>query len=306
VTIGIAAICRIGDDPFIVGAADRMLTAGDIEFEHSEPKVVPLAARIVAISAGDVAAHLTICSAARAEIKRGRVSEVAAAAEIVGAAYRDYRGRVAERRILAPLGLTIDTFFAHQRELAGDVASQVTRALADQTADVETIVAGVDEQGGHIYMIADPGQVTCYDTIGFAAIGNGSRHAASHLLQLGYTPRTSFPRAAVLVHLAKKRAEVAPGVGPATDGFGVGDRYYFPVSDELSERLTAICLKMREREATLLERAVEEFDEYVCEHVMPRYASAVSAAAPPTPAVARRRSSRPGGAPAGRRREGGA
>src|SRR5262249_20809663 len=155
------------------------------------------------------------------------------------------------------------TFFAHQRDLAEDVASRVMRALADQSAGVETIVAGVDEQGGHIFLIADPGQVTCYDGIGFAAIGNGSRHAASHLLQLGYTPRVPFPRAAILVHVAKKRAEVAPGVGPTTDGFGVGDRYYFPVADELSARLTTICRNLRRSEAAILEASVAEFAEYV-------------------------------------------
>jgi 20S proteasome alpha/beta subunit len=262
-TVGIAAICRMGADPFIVGAADRMLTAGDIEFEHPEPKVMPLASRIVALFAGDVTAHLSIYTAARAEIGRSSVLDVATAAEIVGAAYREYRGRVAERRILTPLGLTMDTFFARQRDLTTEVATQVTRALAAQSADVETIVAGVDDRGGHVFLIADPGQVTCYDGIGFAAIGNGSRHAASHLLQLGYTPRVPFPRAAVLVHVAKKRAEVAPGVGPTTDGFGIGDRYYFPVADEVSGRLAMICRGIREREAAILEEAVAEFTDYV-------------------------------------------
>jgi 20S proteasome alpha/beta subunit len=263
VTVGIAAICRMGDSPFIVGAADRMLTAGDIEFEHPEPKVVPLASRIVALFAGDVTAHMSICRAARAQITRSHVLDVATAAEIVGAAFRDYRGRVAEQKVLTPIGLTLDSFFARQRDLTDELATQVTRALADQSAGVETIVTGMDEHGGHVFLIADPGQVTCYDGIGFAAIGNGSRHAASHLLQLGYTPRVPFPRAAVLVHVAKKRAEVAPGVGPTTDAFGIGDRYYFPVSDEFSARLTAICGRIREQESAILESAVAEFADYV-------------------------------------------
>src|SRR5262245_27861323 len=114
---------------------------------------------------------------------------------------------------LAPLGLTMGSFIAQQRDLAADVVTRVSRAIAEQSAGVETIVAGVDEQGGHVFHITDPGQVTCYDGIGFTAIGNGSRHAVSYLLELGYTPQEPFSRAAVLVYAAKKRAEIAPGVG---------------------------------------------------------------------------------------------
>ena len=217
-----------------------MFTAGDIEFEHPEPKILPLAPRIVVLFAGDVTAHLAIYSTARAEISRSGVTDVALAAEIVGEAYRAYRGRVAERTILAPLGLTMDSFVAHQRTWPPSVATRVTRAVSEQSAGVETIVAGMDERGGHVFLIADPGQVVCYDGIGFAAIGGGSRHAPSLLLQRGYTPRMPFARAAVLVYVAKKRSEVAPGVGSTTDGFGIGDRYYLPASDELSGRLAAI------------------------------------------------------------------
>jgi 20S proteasome alpha/beta subunit len=263
VTVGIAAICRLDDTPYVVGAADRMLTAGDIAVEHPHPKIIALTPRIVALSAGDVTAHLAIGRAAEAEIGRLQVSDVAAAAEIVGAAYRSYRGRMAELRILAPMGLTMSSFITHQRELAPDLAAQVSRAIADQVADVETIVAGVDEQGGHVFHVGDPGQVTCYDGIGFAAIGNGGRHAVSFLLQVGYTPQVALSRAVVLVYTAKKRAEVAPGVGSTTDVFGIGAKYYFPPDDETRARMETAFQTIRDGEQAALEAAIAEFDRYV-------------------------------------------
>jgi 20S proteasome alpha/beta subunit len=290
-TVAIAAICHLDDTPYVVGAADRMLTAGDIAVEHPHPKIVALTSRIVALSAGDVTAHLAISRAAAAEIGRRRVSDVAAAAEIVGAEYRGYRGRVAELRILAPLGLTRSSFIAHQRELATDLAAQVSRAMADHVADVETIVAGVDDQGGHVFHVGDPGQVTCYDGIGFAAIGNGSRHAVSFLLQVGYTPQVALSRAVVLVYTAKKRAEVAPGVGSTTDIFGIGERYYFPPDDETRARMETAFRTIRDGEQAVLEAAIGEFDDYLRAAILacPRRASASSAHAEATPDRARGR-----------------
>ena len=85
----------------------------------------------------------------------------------------------------------------------------------------------------------------------------------SYLLELGYTPQEPFSRAAVLVYAAKKRAEIAPGVGANTDGFGIGDRYYFPVEDETRDQLQAAFRTIRDGEQAALAAAILGFDEYV-------------------------------------------
>src|SRR5437868_4735953 len=51
----------------------------------------------------------------------------------------------------------------------------------------------------------------------FVAAGGGQWHAASQFMFAGYTRWWSFPNALSLLYAAKKRAEVAPGVGTGTD-----------------------------------------------------------------------------------------
>jgi 20S proteasome alpha/beta subunit len=51
-----------------MGASDRMLTAGDIQFEPEQPKVVPVSTSIVIMYAGD--------SAVQAEVLLKVVSDI--------------------------------------------------------------------------------------------------------------------------------------------------------------------------------------------------------------------------------------
>jgi hypothetical protein len=66
VTVCVAAIC---DGDTIFGAADRMLTAGDIQFEPPDVKITPLTTSIVVMTAGDSALHAEILHAVRARIR---------------------------------------------------------------------------------------------------------------------------------------------------------------------------------------------------------------------------------------------
>ncbi len=63
------------------------------------------------------------------------------------------------------------------------------------------------------------GEIACYDSVGFAAIGYGRRHAESQFMFARYTSAARPTDAILLTYVAKKRAEVAPGVGMATDMF---------------------------------------------------------------------------------------
>lgn len=49
-TVCVAAMC---DTNVIIGASDRMLTAGDIQFEPQQPKIIPLSNSVVVMIAGD-------------------------------------------------------------------------------------------------------------------------------------------------------------------------------------------------------------------------------------------------------------
>jgi hypothetical protein len=119
----------------------------------------------------------------------------------------------AERDILHPLGLTGETFISVQKEMSADFITAVGQQIIDyRMPKTSSIVCGVDVSGSHIYVIND-GDSGCFDDIGFASVGAGANHANSQFMLNEYTPQATAADAIFLTYLAKRRAEVAPGVG---------------------------------------------------------------------------------------------
>jgi len=133
---------------------------------------------------------------------------------------------------------------------------------------VEAIIAGVDGSGGHIYF-TNKDCVRCHDSVGFAAIGVGGWHADSQFMFAGYAKWASVPKCLLLSYVAKKRAEVAPGVGQETDMFAIVGTSepllhnfvmaypYVQVSQMHIDNLAKIYGSMIKTEAQALSSAVE-------------------------------------------------
>jgi hypothetical protein len=103
-----------------------------------------------------------------------------------------------------------------------DLSDAFVMRLADQMQDyrgpdVEALIVGVDENGASIYFVDEKGTLNCASDVGFAAIGLGSWHARSRLMQAGYVRTSPYIPALAVLYTAKKNAEIAPGVGKATD-----------------------------------------------------------------------------------------
>ena len=128
-----------------------------------------------------------------------------------------------ENAILAPLGLDMNSFLAKQRGMDSDLVKQIASRLAQfESPGVEAIFCGLDATGAHIYIVNNSANVICHDVVGFAAIGAGYWHADSQFMFANHTREKSFPETLLLTYSAKKRAEVAPGVGADTDMFIIG------------------------------------------------------------------------------------
>lgn len=128
-----------------------------------------------------------------------------------------------------------------------------------------TIFCGVDTTGQHIYVTHDS-DVGCYDAIGFASIGIGARHANSQFMFQGHTPRSPLAETLLLTYIAKKRAEVAPGVGSETDIFLIGPTlgsYTSSLNDELIKKLAGVYANILKRERKEQDRAKLEMSSYV-------------------------------------------
>ncbi len=218
-----------------------MLTAGDIEFEPPQTKIYRLGESAIALVAGDASVQATICNNTYLKAARDNVTKVDEIAEMYAWHFAKYRRERNERTFLAPLGMNMTEFVTQQRNMLPEEVSRLMRSLTYEELEVEAIVTGVDALGAHIYVIRDPGIKTCNDGIGFAAIGIGAKHAESQFMLARYNFREPFYKALLLTYTAKRKAEIAPGVGLATDLFTIDAPTGFtPAHETIISRLGAI------------------------------------------------------------------
>lgn len=217
-TVCIAAISGTA----IIGASDRLVTYGDTEYEQSEPKILQLASNTVALTSGSPEAHVRIHSRVSTRLVGVTDPTVDQIAEFYAEEFALLRRQKAERKYLTPLGLTTWSFLNNQTNLTAAALHTLMEHLAEEDLGSEAIIAGVDQSGPHIYVVEDPGEATCYDMDGWAAIGSGFRHADQQFIRDKYHRKWAMDEAFLLTYLAKKRADITPGVGPQTDMFFIG------------------------------------------------------------------------------------
>jgi len=224
-TVCIAAIYN-GNS--ILGISDRMITAGDVQFEPPSPKIVDVTNSIVVMTAGDANIQTQllntispiIINKVNAEPQKWiSVSEVA---DLYRNTYIKIRSDLAEKAILSPYGLDYDSFISRQKSMSDEFVNDLSYKLRQFSIEAaHTIVAGLDESGPHIFVVRND-NVSCDDRVGFAAVGIGSNHAISHFMLSGYTRSSPEPKALLTIHQAKKKSEASPGVGQDTDMFVLG------------------------------------------------------------------------------------
>jgi hypothetical protein len=271
VTVCVAAISV----NMIFGASDRMITAGDIEFEPEHSKIWQLTTSIAAMVAGDIGVQSEISQPVLAIIRERieaspkewiKISEVA---HLWAQFYSQVKARRAEQLILRPLGLTSETYITRNRDLSPELASKIAQELMNfDMPSVQTIITGVDSEGAHIYVVTGD-HIQCQDKIGFAAIGVGAWHAESQFMFNGHTPNRLLPETMLLTYSAKKRAEVAPGVGENTDMFMVGPTLgsYISFYPETLEKLDRIYVSARADHLKADQQAFKAVNEYVMDTI---------------------------------------
>jgi hypothetical protein len=213
----------------VFGASDRMITSGDIEFEPGRMrKAFWFTKSIVAMWAGEAAYQAEVLEAVHRRVA-ARSTEandwsVREVADLYVEEWLAAKRRRAEQQILAPVGLTADGLLSGKHGLRDTVVTRLIESMIEYELPGEregitaTIITGIDrdhpnnEVGAHLYRVWN-GHASCEDAIGFAAIGAGSWHANSQLMLAGYHRLAVFEEALWLTYLAKRRAEVAPGVG---------------------------------------------------------------------------------------------
>jgi len=263
VTVCIGAVCA---DPegrvagAVVVASDRMVTlAGLTEFEHEVPKITPITGKAVALTAGDAQRGSRLVRDTAASIPSGTVT-VDDVVKTMVTRYVDQRRRLIEAEIFTPRGITEDEFYKElQQKLLPQIVGGIDRQVVEFNYGADLLVGGVDDAGGHLYVIHNPGIATDTAPIGFRAIGSGWLHAMQSMIGFGHTAERSLHETVFSVYASKRRAEVAPGVGRDTDVAvivpggvkfvapsileqlaGLYEEYQRPVSHELMQKVAKL------------------------------------------------------------------
>jgi len=220
VTICIAALYSKGEG--YVLASDQMTTAHfpiGYEFETDEvEKIVKVddSSPVYALISGDVLFANKVIEYARRQITVDGIKDVANIAEAVRVAYQKARLTRIIQNELEPRGMSLSDYHDKQQKLLAPLVQMIDNAFKTYNPRVEFIIAGKDEGASHIFTIVNPGDSTCNDALGYAAIGSGAPHAIYSLIEGAYKKSLDKEQVEKIVKEAKKRSEVAPGVGRAT------------------------------------------------------------------------------------------
>ena len=244
-----------------------MLSAPDIKFEPPQRKLYPFNENTVALVAGDPYAQISICDETARVLKlkpRLRTKEIA---DLYAEAFSAHRRQLAEAKHLKPLGLDANSFMDRSQDFRSDLVSDLRLAMQREILDAETIIAGRDDTGAHLFVVTDPGIVTCADSVAFASIGTGKPHADSYFMMAHHTRNTHSHKVLLDTYIAKRRSEVSPTVGPTTDLFFIGNDGFREVADEIQQRLEAIREELDRRIATAADVATKDATAAINEYV---------------------------------------
>lgn len=262
-TVCIAAVCNLG----IVGISDRMVTTGDIEFEHPASKIIQLTPNIIAMIAGNDSFQIEILQQLYKFIHLDKTQSfnVKDTVDLYIACKENIENKKIEQNILRPLGLSYEKLSDNYLSLVKHDIHNYQRFDIPATS---VIIAGIDSEGDHIYTINKHygdhiNQISCHDRIGFAAIGIGARHASSQLMLSNYNPICNFSESLLFVHNAKKRSEVAPGVGNNTDMILVQDSGCITIDQKIIFDLDKIYKEVIKKESNIQLLAKKKVDSYI-------------------------------------------
>ena len=217
-TICLAGICQEDGQQYAVVAADRMVTLGGfIEFEHGVPKMAHPSAQAVVMVAGDTLVGTRLAREV-SEALDGAVPRTPGIARDLAMKYSEVRTQALETQILSTRGLTLQMYYGAHQSLNQQITMMLDQQMNQYNLGVELLLAGVDQDGAHIFSVHNPGGAELqHDVIGYAAIGSGAIHAVQSMIGFKHSSSAGLRETIFRAYSSKRRAEVAPGVGEETD-----------------------------------------------------------------------------------------
>ncbi len=247
-----------------VTMSDRKVTVGDMEYEPNQTKVASFGNCLVLV-AGDLAIHSQAIQDTDKELKSRHLPSRDIAI-IYGRAIQAVNARHAESEILAPLGLNTDAFQAKQKDFSQGFVDTITSQLQNrQPSDVEALVVGSNGERAQIFLVDSRGREYCMDDAGFAAIGIGAWHAKSRLMSVGHVSSRILAPTLAALFAAKRSAELAPGVGSATDINIILKDAHFPLWSSVRTEIERLFASYNRQAVSLGDQMTAELQSFLDE-----------------------------------------
>lgn len=236
VTQLVGAICDKGKA--LVAVSDRMLTGPASTYEQSMSKGVFLSDNAFAMLCGSVEIGYSIANWACQYVRENNLTKLNRIVEQTGRAFQEAREHQIVQNYLGRYGIrSMKHWHQVQRELRDGVATTLAAQIQAYKLDVQLMVAGISDGRAHLYVVNDSKGIEPRYMTGFCCVGSGWIHAATTFARYSYDMSFSLSEALYVAYEAKGRAELAPGVGQATDVFVVDSRGIHVITQETHGQL---------------------------------------------------------------------
>lgn len=251
----VGAICQGGKT--VVTVSDRMVGTGDmtLQFEQPRRKAVLLCSNAVVLMAGTIHEPDLI---RKAQLGAKGKDDLLIIADTLKDVFQEFREKHLVDEVLRPqTGMkSLDQWRDEQSKLHDSTVLNVSRDIEKYELGLSLLLAGVDTEG-HLIRLGDPGTYRSFDYLSYCCIGMGDRHADNVFAWYKYSREVGLNEALYIAFEAKKKAEMAGGVGSSTDILIIDQDSISEVEESTIKKLEHI---YNEREA---QRECQKFDDSV-------------------------------------------
>jgi hypothetical protein len=233
----VGVICDDGNT--VITVSDRMVSTGDMTLSYDRPrfKGVKISDNAVIMTAGTVHEPellRVVCG------KAGRMDKIQDIVEEVVEVYHQIREKYIINEVLRSIGIkSFSEWHDLQKKLHDGIVMRIDREITEYDLGLHLLLAGFDGEG-HLIRVGNPGTFSSYDNLSYCCVGIGNRHADTIFAYHKYSRSFSRNEAIYISFEAKKRAELAGGVGESTDILIIDKNGIVSLDNKTIEELKAI------------------------------------------------------------------
>lgn len=258
-TICIGAICNKGKA--VVIATDRMVTSQfpPIGYEHPSSKIETLTDKSVFLISDDILLAAEVLKRTKAKLSSSRSTRIDDITKTVCESYKEYKQEIIEELYLKPRALNLQSFYREAlcAKLPKELTLNLDTNIINFVLKVQLIMAGIDEMGGHIYIVSNPGVSLCHDKMGYVAIGSGAMYAISAFILSNFSVDFGINQGVYYAFESKMSAEKAPGVGMGTNMAIITSEGIRILTQQEIELLKETCIRVTKPRVEEKEKAID-------------------------------------------------